>query len=54
MYEKYAIALGHNPESPAFPFIVNGLADLAEYIMARKCDKKDPMYNQITAQGEIL
>lgn len=44
MYEAYAISLGHNPNSPAFPFIVANIKDLDEYIAKRKADPKDSMY----------
>ena len=54
MFEKYAIALGHNPESVAFPAIVEKLKDMASYIHGRihddKVDKngeRDSMYGKL-------
>jgi len=44
--QAYAISIGHNPESPAFPIIVEKLIDMAEYIRKRTKDETDSMYIQ--------
>jgi hypothetical protein len=43
-FTNYAIALGHSPESYAFPGIIANMERLHKSIEERKADKKDSMY----------
>lgn len=46
---EYAISLGFNAESCAFDGIVKNMENLQDYIVERKKDPKDSMYNKFDA-----